>query len=735
MTLQYLKKGENVNKLHVLGLVLFFLWGGIFTAANLAFADDNSPQDYQPTWTAGKTSVSGLSHEEKQRRLGEITPDWVKEEWEKASKLEAPEGAKYDPTFDWRTHVGPYGTTGVTPITDQGDCGSCWAFAAVAQLESHVKIYGEVVMDLSEQQCVSCIRPGTGCDGWNSTACYDLFRSTGAIEEACMPYHQNDTDPCIQSQCQKWAKLGTPAYSAVGGDVNSIKQALLTGPVKSSMAVEDTFFSYTGGCYNRQYFGTNHAVLIIGWDDTMCDGQGAWIVKNSWGPGWGVNGFFYIQYGCCQIGSYVYQINYIFHRPRVSLESFAVSDQAGGDGDGRVEAGETARLDFTLKNLWSALGNVQVTVTADTSGIIVTDNQSYLGNMASKDIKDNSMDPMQFQVPSNFPARRVFFTFHVTGDSATGVTYSADTTVLVFVGRDVLLVDDDQGSGKEGTNQEGYFVAAFDSVKTVYDIWNKSTTPDTFDFSNFNAVIWFTGDHRDSIFSTADIESLQAYLDNGGRLFLTSQDVAEVLSSSPDPLHNSFLSDYLHAGYGGSNPRHFVAGDPGDEVGDTLWIYPENTPGANNQTSKDNLIPDSLADVVSFYADNNFGLTDSIAAIKFQGDYKLVFFGFGFEAINSAGSYFHEKWLSMPGLVLQRVLSWLKTPWLYVPGDATGDKVVDVGDVVHLINYLFKGGPAPNPLAAGDVTGPGDCVVDVGDVVYLINYLFKNGPVPQQGCA
>ena len=128
-------------------------------------------------------------------------------------------------------------------------------------------------------------------------------------------------------------------------------------------------------------------------------------------------------------------------------------------------------------------------------------------------------------------------------------------------------------------------------------------------------------------------------------------------------------------------------------------------------------------------------MTDDIAAIKFQGDYKLVFFGFGFEGINSSGDYFHGKWLSKPELVMQRVLGWLKTPWLFVPGDATGDKVVDVGDVVHLINYLFKGGPAPNPLAAGDVTGPGDCVVDVGDVVYLINYLFKNGPVPQQGCA
>ena len=64
----------------------------------------------------------------------------------------------------------------------------------------------------------------------------------------------------------------------------------------------------------------------------------------------------------------------------------------------------------------------------------------------------------------------------------------------------------------------------------------------------------------------------------------------------------------------------------------------------------------------------------------------------------------------------------------FLCGDANGDGVIDVGDVVYLVNYLFKNGPAPIPLQAGDVTRDG--VVAVGDVVYLINYLFKNGPPP-----
>ncbi|MGB8657794.1 MAG: dockerin type I domain-containing protein [Candidatus Zixiibacteriota bacterium] len=61
-------------------------------------------------------------------------------------------------------------------------------------------------------------------------------------------------------------------------------------------------------------------------------------------------------------------------------------------------------------------------------------------------------------------------------------------------------------------------------------------------------------------------------------------------------------------------------------------------------------------------------------------------------------------------------------------GDCTGDKVVDAGDVVFLINYLFKSGTAPKPLAVGDVNCDG--IADAGDVVYLIHYLFKAGPAP-----
>ena len=67
-----------------------------------------------------------------------------------------------------------------------------------------------------------------------------------------------------------------------------------------------------------------------------------------------------------------------------------------------------------------------------------------------------------------------------------------------------------------------------------------------------------------------------------------------------------------------------------------------------------------------------------------------------------------------------------------LPGDINGDAEVDIGDVVFLLNYLYREGPPPQSPEAGDING--DCLVDIGDVVYLINFLFRSGPAPKNSC-
>lgn len=414
-------------------------------------------------------------------------------------------------------------------------------------------------------------------------------------------------------------------------------------------------------------------------------------------------------------------------RPCLYLDSFTLDDSPpGGNGNGRPEGGETVNIFFTLRNIWLPITNTNVTARVDTAGIAFTDSVSSLGTIGTGSAVNNQSDPIEFLVDPSFPGRVVRFTLHVEGNTGSGF-YSLDLEKKLVAGKpEILLVDDDFGSAQD---YQSYYTDALDFLKCVYHVWDIQTENDpTFSFNNYKYIIWFTGDHKTSLFTQTQVESLMSFLDNGGGLFLTSQDAAEVLSNSTEPWDTLFFRNYLHVRYGGNNESHLVAGYSGDEVGDTLWIYPENVPGANNQTSKDCLIPDTLADTVLVYAGIGFAPTDSVAGIKFQGDFKLVLFGFGFEAINSSSNFFHGHWLSQPHSVMQRVLDWLKIPWRYILGDANGDQVVDIGDVAFMINYLYKNDAAPNPLAAGDVNGDG--VMDLGDVVYLIIYLYKSGPPP-----
>ncbi len=253
-------------------------------------------------WTAGKTSFSGLSLEEKQRLCGYISPP--------ASLLERmpvflPPGDEItDRLFDWRD----YGV--VTPVKSQGACGSCWLFAAMAELESHMMIYDGIYEDLSEQMVLSCSSPNDGCNGGFAWRAYMFFQEYGVVPEACMPYKADDQIPCDTEGCLFFPKI--VGAERMGHDIDMIKSALLRGPVSTAFIVYNDFYFYIDGCYEHAYGEEigSHAVLIVGWNDGMCDGEGAWICKNSWGDDWGMDGYFYIKYGSCKVGMESTQLIY-----------------------------------------------------------------------------------------------------------------------------------------------------------------------------------------------------------------------------------------------------------------------------------------------------------------------------------------------------------------------------------------------------------------------------------------
>jgi C1A family cysteine protease len=188
-----------------------------------------------------------------------------------------------------------------TSIKDQGPCGSCWAFAAVGLLESMILKNDSVEVDLSEQYMLSCNPWNWGCNGgyWPN----DMLVDPGAAMESCFPYVADEV-PCNEScptpyQIQSWAFVEEDNMVPPTED---IKQAIYTyGAVQAGVYADRWFQMYTSGVFNRcrrRVNYSNHAIILCGWDDT----KGAWLLKNSWGTGWGEDGFMWISYGCNKVG-------------------------------------------------------------------------------------------------------------------------------------------------------------------------------------------------------------------------------------------------------------------------------------------------------------------------------------------------------------------------------------------------------------------------------------------------
>ncbi|MCK4224217.1 MAG: T9SS type A sorting domain-containing protein, partial [candidate division Zixibacteria bacterium] len=347
-------------------------------------------------------------------------------------------------------------------------------------------------------------------------------------------------------------------------------------------------------------------------------------------------------------------IDVTWSRPNLAIEEFFFNDSTGGDGDGRPEPDETVKLYFALSNTWADFINAWVIASTDTEGIYFSVDSVNLGDISSGDTVDNFGDPIEFTVASDFPTKRVNFTLHICGD---GGSYCIDLIKERAVGPTEILLVDDAG------DYQSYYTDALDSIRQIYDIWEAHSKGDPdFSFNQYEYLIWYTGDHRTSMFTQAQVESLMSFLDNGGKLFLTSQDAVEVLSGSSDPWDTLFLNNYLHVGYGGYFGEYLIAEQEGDEIGDGTYIFPLGSPGAQNQTSKDILVPDSEANPVLIHGHNWFvPATDSFAATKFQNDFfKVVVFGFGFEAINQDKDEHQGKILSKPHIVMERVLNWLR---------------------------------------------------------------------------
>jgi cathepsin L len=203
--------------------------------------------------------------------------------------------------MDWRTKGA------VTPVKNQGQCGSCYAFSVTGALEGQHFIKNGKLVSMSEQQILDCLSEG-GCNGGNKDSVFTYIARNGGIDsESFYPYKARKGTKCLFDKNQVVA-TDKGYRSLAKGETNLQNAVAKVGPISVSIYVANSFFHYADGVYdepNCHEPDHNHAVLVVGYG--TLNGHDYWLVKNSWGTNWGVQGYIRMarnKNNQCSIASY-----------------------------------------------------------------------------------------------------------------------------------------------------------------------------------------------------------------------------------------------------------------------------------------------------------------------------------------------------------------------------------------------------------------------------------------------
>jgi len=219
---------------------------------------------------------------------------YVPREHNETARIPAPMAGN----VDWRTK----GV--VTPVKNQAQCGSCWAFSATEAMESYGAIggfyTGGTMIPLSTEQSCSCTYSYNGCNGGNPQNVYKTAVQNygGEESDSYYPYTMNCATCSVKSTATKY--VNTNGY--VNAPKNSLQNVLDTSGPPSVCVAAESWNTYNGGVMSSCVGSIDHCVQAVGYTNSGV-ATPYWIVRNSWGTSWGIQGYIYLAMAgdTCQI--------------------------------------------------------------------------------------------------------------------------------------------------------------------------------------------------------------------------------------------------------------------------------------------------------------------------------------------------------------------------------------------------------------------------------------------------
>merc|ERR1712127_383325 len=218
-------------------------------------------------------------------RKGSDNVDWTL--LDPARQADAPDD------IDWTTKGA------VTPVKNQKQCGSCWAFSTTGSIEGAFQIAGNKLTSLSEEELVECDHVDDGCKGGLMDNGFKYVEEHGLCTESAYPYTSGEgvRGTCKSSKCTTAVKV--KGFKDVPSkDEDALKTAVATQPVSIAIEADKSVFQlYKSGVMDSKACGVklDHGVLAVGYG--VLDGKNYWKVKNSWGASWGQEGYILLGRG------------------------------------------------------------------------------------------------------------------------------------------------------------------------------------------------------------------------------------------------------------------------------------------------------------------------------------------------------------------------------------------------------------------------------------------------------